>query len=143
MKKVTIKDAAKASGVSGSSVSRYINNPGSINPIPAMNVAKAIRELGYIPNTYAQSLKKGHGNTIGVLVPGLGPFFSSVCTAFSDFFYQHHYLLFICNTGDEPEKERYYVNALLGQRVAGLLIAPSGRNSDFSARYISSSPIWS
>lgn len=121
-----MKDVARQAGVSVSSVSRYINDPNSINPIPALNIEKAIRELGYIPNTYAQSLKRGGSRTIGVIVPGLGPFFSSVCTALSDFFFQHKYLLYICETGEDTEREQYYIRALVGHQVAGLLIAFSG-----------------
>ncbi len=131
MSRITIYDVAKAANVSASSVSRYLSDPGSIKPIAAMNIEKAIKELGYIPNTFAQSLKRGSNNTIGIVVPGLGPFFSRICSALSDFFYQHKYLLFICETGDDLEKERYYINSLIGQRVSGLLVVPSGRSSDF------------
>lgn len=131
MNKVNIKDVAAYAGVSPSSVSRYISNPNSINPIPAMKIEQAIKTLGYIPNTFAQSLKRGHSNTVGFIVPVLGPFYSQICSALSDFFYQHHYLLFICETQDEAEKERYFINSLLGQQVAGLIIAPSGGNDAF------------
>lgn len=133
MKRITVKDVASRAQVSISSVSRYINDPTSINPIPALKIGQAIKELGYIPNTYAQGLKRGNSKTIGVIVPGLGPFFSSVCTALNDFFYQQKYLLYICDTGENIDKERYYVNALLGQQVAGILIALSGRTSEFIA----------
>ncbi len=131
LKKATMKDVAQLADVSVSSVSRYVNDPSSINPIPALKIEKAIRELGYVPNPFAQALKGGDNRTVGVVLPGIGPFFSSVAAALSDFFYQHKYLLYICETGEDPEKEQYYVNALIGQRVAGILIALSGKTSDF------------
>lgn len=124
-KAVTIKDVAKLAGVSVSSVSRYINNPDSINPLTAAYVKKAINELQYVPNLYARSLKSGKNKTIGVIVPDLGPFFSKVCTALSDYFYQHQYLLYICNTESSVERETYYINTLLSQQISGLVIAPA------------------
>ena len=68
MKKVTIKEVAEVSGVSISSVSRYIKDPNSINPIAAVKVAQAIKKLNYVPSSFAQNLRRGHSNTIGVLV---------------------------------------------------------------------------
>ena len=131
MKRPTIRDVAGRAEVSISSVSRYMRDPTSVNPIPALKIEKAIKELCYIPNTFAQTLKHGKGNTIGVVVPDLGPYFSRVCSALSDFFYQHKYLLYICETCDEAEREQYYINTLIGQQVSGLLVASSGRNQDY------------
>jgi DNA-binding LacI/PurR family transcriptional regulator len=131
MKRCTISDVAKLAGVSPSSVSRYVNDHSAIKAIPAIRIDQAIKDLGYIPNQYAKSLKKGCSNTIGIIIPSLGPYFTSICTALEDFFYQHKYLLFICVTNNDFEKEKHFVDSLLGQRVAGLFIAPSGVNKDY------------
>ncbi|MHB1393337.1 MAG: LacI family DNA-binding transcriptional regulator [Clostridia bacterium] len=131
MKRVTIKDVAALSGVSVSSVSRYINVPTSINSIAAVKVQDAIKQLNYAPSPFAQNLRRGYNDNIGIIVPDLGLYFSSVCKALSQFFYQNKYMLFICETGDDPEKERYYINSLVRQRVAGILIASCGKNNDF------------
>ncbi len=130
MKKVTITDVAQLAQVSVSSVSRYIKDPNSINSISAVKIAKAIKELNYTPNPFAQSLKRGYTNTIGVIVPALGTYFSEVCVSLSQFFYQNKFMLFICNTDDDPEKERYYINSL-SKQCAGLIIATSIDDSDF------------
>lgn len=68
-KKVTIKDVAALAGVSISSVSRYLADPKSIQPLAADNIKNAIRELQYEPNSFAQNLKRGKSNVIGVVVP--------------------------------------------------------------------------
>lgn len=131
MGKVTLVQVAEHAGVSPSSVSRYVNDPHSIKPIPALRIEKAIKELGYIPNTFAQGLKRGQSNIIGVIVPQLGPFYVRICSALSDFFYQNRYLLFICETNNDPKREQYYINSLIGQQAAGILAATSGQNDDF------------
>jgi len=58
MKNTTIRDVARVAGVSISSVSRYLKEPSSINPIAAIAVRDAIKELNYVPNPFAQNLKR-------------------------------------------------------------------------------------
>lgn len=128
----TIKDVAKLAGVSVSSVSRYINNPDSVNPLTATDIETAIKELQYVPNLNAQNLRRGNNKTIGVIVPDLGPFFSKVCMALSDYFYKHQHLLYICNTDSSVEREMFYISTLLSQQITGLVIAPA----DLSLAYL-------
>ena len=135
MKKATIKDVAEVAGVSISSVSRYINDPNSINPIAAVKVGEAIKQLNYVPSSFAQNLKRGHSNTIGVLVPDLTPFFSKACIALNRLFYENNYLLIICDTNYDIEKEQSYLRALIQQRVAGIVLSTSARNEDFLPAY--------
>lgn len=127
--KSTMRDVAELAGVSISSISRYIKEPSSINPVAAVKVAQAIRELDYHPNLFAQNLRRGYNDTIGVIVPDLNSYFSKVCEALNRFFYQNEYLLFVCDTNEDPEKERYYIRSLIQQRVAGMLISSSGKNN--------------
>lgn len=138
MDKVTIKDVAEVAGVSISTVSRYIKDHQSINPISAVKVGQAIKELNYVPSTFAQNLKRGHSNTIGVIVPALTPYFSSVCTAISEFFYQNKYLLMVCDTRYDAARERFYLRSLLQQRVSGILIASTEKNDIVLSDYTNS-----
>ncbi|MFI3256558.1 MAG: LacI family DNA-binding transcriptional regulator, partial [Psittacicella sp.] len=57
-KKVTFKDVAKLAKVSTQTVSRVINNEKSVSDSTRERVTKAIKELNYIPNLYAQNLRK-------------------------------------------------------------------------------------
>ena len=61
-KKVTIREVAALAGVSISSVSRYLKDPKSVQPLAAYNIKNAIRELEYEPNIFAQNLKRGRSN---------------------------------------------------------------------------------
>jgi DNA-binding LacI/PurR family transcriptional regulator len=70
-KKVTIKDVAKAAGVSTQTVSRVINNRHDVSPETRAHVQQVIDNLGYSPNIIARSLSQGRTNTLGVVGFGL------------------------------------------------------------------------
>ncbi len=130
-KKVTIKDVAALAGVSISSVSRYLADPKSIQPLAAYNIKNAIRELQYEPNSFAQNLKRGKSNVIGVVVPHMEYFFGRVCAVVSDYFFERKYVTFICETDSDGPKERFYIQELLNQKAAGIIVAPSGQNTAY------------
>lgn len=137
MEKVTIRDVAQMAGVSISSVSRYLKDRGSINPIAAVAIGDAIRQLNYTPNPFAQNLKRDTSNVIAILIPDLShAFFAKVCRALQTLFYQNNYLVMICDTDEDCEKESYYVEAMLKNRVAGMMIVPCGGNADYLKRII-------
>lgn len=120
---ITVKDVARHANVSPSSVSRYLNNPDSINAENAFRIKKAIDDLNYVPNPMARSLKNGRSNLIGVMVPSLNSYFSLLCRAVSDFFYQQGYLVFICESGENGEKESYYLQQMLQLSFEGILLS--------------------
>ena len=69
--KVTIKDVAKLSGVSVSSVSNVINKTKYVSPIIVQKVEKAIKDLNYHPNPAAKTLRNGKSWLIGFVVANL------------------------------------------------------------------------
>lgn len=132
MKSTTIRDVARVAGVSISSVSRYLKNPSSINPIAAIAVRDAIKELNYVPNPFAQNLKRESSNVIAVLLPDIShTFFARTCRSLERIFYQNNYLMMICDTDDDPQKERFYIEEMLKTRAAGIMIASSGNNAEY------------
>lgn len=128
-KKATIREVAALAGVSISSVSRYLKDPKSIQPLAAYNIKNAIRELEYEPNLFAQNLKRGKSNIIGLVVPHMEYFFGRVCRGVSDYFFERNYVTFICESDNDGAKEKFYVQELLNQKAAGILMAPSGLNT--------------
>ncbi|MBS5284550.1 MAG: LacI family DNA-binding transcriptional regulator [Clostridiales bacterium] len=63
---VTIKDIAKAAGVSYSTVSRALNGIGMENSESRKNIIRIAGEMGYTPNQAAVSLKKARSYMIGL-----------------------------------------------------------------------------
>lgn len=70
---VTIKDVAKAAGVSVSTVSLVINNSNLVKLETRYKVLQAIKDLGYKPNEYARSLVTKTKKVIGIIWPTINP----------------------------------------------------------------------
>jgi len=72
----TIYEVSKLAGVSLATVSRVINDSGTVTPKTREKVMAAIAELDYRPSSIAQSLASKRSNSVGILIPELyGPFF--------------------------------------------------------------------
>ena len=67
----TIYEVSKLADVSLATVSRVINDTGKVSPATRKRVEDAMRELGYRPNSIAQSLASNRSNCVGVLVSEL------------------------------------------------------------------------
>lgn len=66
---ITIKDVAKAAGVSVATVSRVLNNSAAVSEASAKQVNEAIKELGYSPNFLGRNLRKCETNVILAILP--------------------------------------------------------------------------
>lgn len=64
----TIKDVARHSGVSLTTVSRVVNGSAKVSPKTVAKVNQAIKELGYFPNNAARSLVKKQTDSIAILL---------------------------------------------------------------------------
>lgn len=76
---MTIKDIAKACGVSVSTVSRVLNERPDVSESVRRHVLDVVARHNYIPNNSARDLVRGPSDNIGVVVRGTGnPFFSAM-----------------------------------------------------------------
>ena len=79
---MTIKDIAKACGVSVSTVSRVLNDHPDVSAANREKVLETVKRLHYIPNSSARDLVRGADDTIGLVVRGVGnPFFTHIIRA--------------------------------------------------------------
>lgn len=79
MKKSTIKDVAKAAGVSISTVSRVVHGQGNVAPEYIQKVHSAMAQLNWRPNAAAQQLRTVQNRTVGIILPNTtDPFFGSI-----------------------------------------------------------------
>lgn len=103
----SIEDVASAAGVSTATVSRYINSPQLVAPATAERVGRAIGELGYRPNRFAQGLMTSRSQTVGIVLPDLhGEFYSELLRgADAEARRNHYHLLVTSGFGgrDEPQ----------------------------------------
>ena len=94
---VTIKDVAKAAGVSPSTVTRVIQNKSTISDETKKRVRKAMKELNYHPNLNARSLVSSYTQVIGLVLPDdsdvfyQNPFFPSVLRGIAQVASENHF----------------------------------------------------
>lgn len=62
-----IREIARLAVVSTATVSRVINDPPYVNEEKRRKVSEIIRQLDYLPNSSATSLKKGMAPIVGIL----------------------------------------------------------------------------
>lgn len=132
MSKATIVDIAKKLGISPSTVSRAMRNHPDVSKKTKDKVKQFANEVNYQPNIIAQSLKSGHSNIIGVLVPQVRHyFFAEIMAGISDVIDQTNYNIIICQSKENYESEVRNVETLIQQRIAGLLISVSEETKNF------------
>lgn len=133
MRKVTMQDVANKAEVSKSTVSQFMNNRYEYMAADTrVRIAKAVKDLGYIPNHIAKSLKQKKTSTIGVIVANIIHTFSNeVIRAIEDVCEQNDIHMFVCNADDNPDKEKSYMEMLIAKQVDGLIIFPTGGNMDY------------
>lgn len=68
----TIRDVARAAGVSVATVSRYMNNSQLVAEETASRVKNAMLDLGFVPNPVARNLSTRRTNTIGLVISNIG-----------------------------------------------------------------------
>jgi LacI family transcriptional regulator len=124
---VTIRDVARAAGVSITTVSHTLNGTRRVSEQLQARVLKAMKELEYRPNVVARSLRVGHTGTIGLIIPdNSNPFFAEIARTIEDIGYQHGYSVILCNTDGEPGKQRRYIQTLVDKKVDGIIFMSSG-----------------
>jgi LacI family transcriptional regulator len=125
--KPTIHQIAQALGVSSATVSRALNNTDArVSNATRLKVKKMADKMGYQPNVVAASLRKGHSNIIGIIVPVANRvFFSSIIRGVEEEVKKHGFNVIICQSYESLENEREDVNTLLSAQVAGIMISPS------------------
>jgi LacI family transcriptional regulator len=121
---VTIKDVARAAGVSTQTVSRAISGKGYIAAETLARVRDAIHRLGYTPNRVASSMATGHTRSIGMVVPDISySFFPEIVLGAETAARQAGYNLILCNTAEDDDQERRVIAFLHEARVDGLILA--------------------
>jgi len=122
----TIRDVARESGYSASTVSIVLNSAPLSRYIPAdtkERIQTAARRLGYRPNPLARSLRSQRSNIVGVMVFDItDPFCTPILRGLENSLYQANYLSFLADAHNEPHRFERYLEMLLDRRVEGLVV---------------------
>lgn len=133
MKKATISDVAAKTGYSRTTISRFLNGKFEfMSEETRQRIGEVIKEIGYQPNGMARGLRLQQSSQIGVLVSDIRSPFSSILyggiTAACD---KYGYSALLANTGDDPEKERFYIQKMIAQSVEGIILNSTGENIEY------------
>lgn len=121
-----MSDVARKAGVSLMTVSRVINNKGDVNNETRQRILEIISTLGYRPSGIARSLATKETYTIGLIVPDVSnPFFADVTQGVEHLAHSNGYHVFLCNAGEDPQRELAVIQSLEEKRVDGLILCSS------------------
>ena len=126
--KIRIKDIAKHLNISESTVSRALANHPRISETTRKKVVVTAKKLNYRPNLVAKSLKLQSTKTIGLIICDItNPFYPDIVKSIENYADKNGFNIILCNSYYNPEKEMRYLNILIGKRVDGMIITPTGK----------------
>src|SRR5689334_22834705 len=103
---VTLRDIARATGVSVNTVSRALTGKSDINAATKIRVLATAERLGYQPNLPARSLVLGRTHSIGLVVTDCtNPFYAMLIRAVEDVAYSNGYSLLLATSNEAAERE--------------------------------------
>lgn len=124
-----IRDVAERAGVSVGTVSNVLNNPVLVAGATRQRVQDAIIELGFVRNASARQLRAGTNRAVGALVLDIAnPFFTEVARGVEDRLAANDFMLILCSSDEQIDKEQRYLRLLEEQGVQGVLITPTERD---------------
>ncbi len=131
---VTIKDVARAAGVSVATVSRVYNGSELVREQTTARVREVAQRLGYSPHGAARSLITSRTNTLGVLLPDLyGEFFSEVIRGIDQTARRHRYHLLVSSSHAARPEIEAALRSMRG-RVDGLVVMWPDMDSETAVR---------
>ncbi len=130
---ITIKDIAKALGLSTSTVSRALRGSYEISTETKKLVLEYAERMNYRPNPIALSLKEKRSRSIGVIVCEIANnFFSQAINGIESIAYNRGYHVIIAQSHESYEREKVTVQHLASRSVDGLLVSISSTTTDLS-----------
>ena len=119
---VTIRDLAKQSGHSVSTVSRVLNNHPHVSDQTRQEILALIQETDYRPNLLAQDLSRGKTNKVGVVLPHTRhPYFTQLLNGLLDAAAGSQHQLLLMPSDYDHETERSYLEQLRGGAIDSLI----------------------
>lgn len=129
----TLKDIAKALGLSTSTVSRALRDTHEISAATKKLVLEYAKKINYRPNPIALSLKERRSKSIGVIVSEVANhYFSQAINGIESIAYDRGYHVIITQTHESYDREKINIQHLASRSVDGLLVSLSAETSDTS-----------
>lgn len=133
---VTIKDIARESGYSVSTVSRVLNNRNDVSPDARKKIEEVVAKFNFVPNNNAKHLKQNNSKAIGVLVKGISNMlFASVVEEIQRMIEKTEYTLVVSYLDEDADEVEQAILLCRERKPLGLLFL--GGNSEYFHREFS------
>ena len=123
----SLQEVARRARVSIATVSRVLNKSNKVVPETRAVVEQALRDLDYRPSRVARRLrmKDGRAHLVGLIIPDIqNPFYAEIARGVEDAAYKSEYALLLCNSDENLEKERFYLEVMRAESVDGIVLPP-------------------
>lgn len=144
----TIYDIAKAVGLSTKTVSRVLNNEGTVKEATRIAVERAMSEVGYVPSSAARTMRSKRSGLIGLITGGISAADGDGPSGLPEIFVvrgiqavmqKHGMTLLITDTGGKTEQVPHLIRTLLEHRVEGFIYV-GDRHSEVTLPEVAGDP---
>ena len=129
MARVSIRDVAKKTGVSVSTVSKVLNGKckeGRVSDVLAERIRNEAQAMNYKPNGTAKALRSGRSETIGLILSDISnPFFGTMTFHIQKHAEKHGYSVIVANTSESTAKMEKMISIFKDRNVDGFIIVPT------------------
>jgi LacI family transcriptional regulator len=126
---VTLRDVARAAGVSRSTASRALSGSTLISPATRVAVEASAKALGYRVNRAASALRSNRSHLVGLVMNNLiNATFHTVAEVVQRRAVEAGFQVILCITDADPQRERDVVRMLADHGVDGAIMIGTGRN---------------
>lgn len=128
---MTYQEIAALARVSTATVSRVLADSGHATQETRDKVLAAVKEISYRPNKAARALRRNKSDTIGLILSDIEySFYATVARAVETECAAHGYAVFVCNTDEDLDRQAFYVDLMIEERVSGVIISPAIEDTD-------------
>jgi LacI family transcriptional regulator len=139
--RATIYEVAELAGVSPATVSRVFNGF-NVSAKYANAVKKAAIELGFRPNPAARTLRTRTSEVITLVIADIeNPFFTALARGVEEVARASGYSVVLCNSDEDEEREKSYLEMAASQHMAGVIITPATDHTDVSEWLAHGTPV--
>jgi LacI family transcriptional regulator len=133
----SIRDVARAAGVSTATVVRVLNGGAKVGPDRTERVLRAVEELDYVTNGVAASLSRGRTRLLGLLVSDIAnPFTAQVARGLEDEALHHGYQVLISSSDFDPAREAQILESFARRTVDAVALLSAGEAADGVRRLV-------
>ena len=126
--RTSLKDVAKAVGVSPALVSMVMNGKAKqyrISDAVAKKVRQTAKQMNYAPNMVAKNLRSGKTQLVGLIVTDISnPFYANIARIVEDRANELNYTVLISSTDEDFENTGRLIEVMQNKGVEGLIVVP-------------------